>query len=166
MSKTPKTPAAPKGAVKQSAAAPQTNALPSPFGKPPAAPASAPPAPGGHGTATAAPLRQDGPTLAEYVAAGYSAETYPPRGYAAKPERAGEPHGHPPIDGIGDPAPAGETGRELTGSEVADAAAAVLEKKNAPKRLCPNCTGLGTVAQGNGRTRCTVCDGAGEIART
>ena len=36
--------------------------------------------------APAAPpaLRTDGPTLAEYVAAGYTAEMYPPAGYAAK----------------------------------------------------------------------------------
>ena len=31
-------------------------------------------------------LRLDGPTLAEFVAAGYSAENYPPEGYAAKPD--------------------------------------------------------------------------------
>ena len=31
-----------------------------------------------------AALRTDGPTLAEYVAAGYSAANYPPSGYAAK----------------------------------------------------------------------------------
>jgi hypothetical protein len=36
---------------------------------------------------TAAELRTDGPTLEEYVAAGYSAENYPPTGYA---ERAAE----------------------------------------------------------------------------
>lgn len=30
-----------------------------------------------------AELRQDGPTLAEYVEAGYPADTYPPSGYAA-----------------------------------------------------------------------------------
>ena len=29
-------------------------------------------------------LRTDGPTLKEYVAAGYSADTYPPAGYAAR----------------------------------------------------------------------------------
>jgi hypothetical protein len=29
-------------------------------------------------------LRQDGPTVAEYVKAGYSAKTYPPAGYAGK----------------------------------------------------------------------------------
>lgn len=28
-----------------------------------------------------APLRTDGPTLAEFVAAGYAAENYPPQGY-------------------------------------------------------------------------------------
>jgi hypothetical protein len=33
-----------------------------------------------------APLRAGGPTLAEYVAAGYTAETYPPAGYAAVSE--------------------------------------------------------------------------------
>lgn len=32
-------------------------------------------------------LRLDGPTLAEYVAAGYDAANYPPAGYAAKSER-------------------------------------------------------------------------------
>jgi hypothetical protein len=32
-----------------------------------------------------APLRTDGPTLAEYVAAGYKAENYPPTGFAVKP---------------------------------------------------------------------------------
>jgi hypothetical protein len=30
-------------------------------------------------------LRTDGPTLEEYVKAGYKAETYPPKGYAATP---------------------------------------------------------------------------------
>jgi len=34
------------------------------------------------------PLRQDGPTLEEYVAAGYKAENYPPPGFAAKPSPA------------------------------------------------------------------------------
>ncbi len=29
-------------------------------------------------------LRQDGPTLEEYVAAGYPADRYPPEGYAAR----------------------------------------------------------------------------------
>lgn len=29
-------------------------------------------------------LRQDGPTLDEYVKAGYLAENYPPKGYAAR----------------------------------------------------------------------------------
>lgn len=33
-----------------------------------------------------APLRTDGPTLAEFVDAGYPAESYPPPGYAAKEE--------------------------------------------------------------------------------
>jgi hypothetical protein len=32
----------------------------------------------------AAPLRQDGPTVAEYVAAGYKAASYPPAGYASR----------------------------------------------------------------------------------
>lgn len=31
-----------------------------------------------------AAIRNDGPTIAEYVAAGYPASTYPPRGYASK----------------------------------------------------------------------------------
>jgi hypothetical protein len=34
-------------------------------------------------------LRLDGPTLEEYVKAGYKAESYPPKGYAAKPSPAG-----------------------------------------------------------------------------
>lgn len=34
----------------------------------------------------AAGLRTDGPTLAEYVKAGYAAVSYPPAGYAAKPD--------------------------------------------------------------------------------
>lgn len=29
-------------------------------------------------------LKTDGPTLAEWVAAGYAAETYPPSGYATR----------------------------------------------------------------------------------
>lgn len=29
-------------------------------------------------------LRTDGPTVAEYVAAGYRAETYPPQGYSSR----------------------------------------------------------------------------------
>lgn len=33
-------------------------------------------------------LRTDGPTLAEYIAAGYSKESYPPEGYAAKADPA------------------------------------------------------------------------------
>ena len=38
--------------------------------------------------ATPAPtLRTDGPTLKEYVAAGYGADTYPPAGYAAREEQ-------------------------------------------------------------------------------
>jgi hypothetical protein len=32
----------------------------------------------------AAPLRQDGPTVKEYVEAGYKASNYPPQGYASK----------------------------------------------------------------------------------
>lgn len=36
-------------------------------------------------------LRTDGPTLEEYVAAGYLAENYPPAGYAAKPSASTEP---------------------------------------------------------------------------
>lgn len=35
-------------------------------------------------TVTATTLRDDGPTLEEYVKAGYKAENYPPRGYKAK----------------------------------------------------------------------------------
>ncbi len=35
-------------------------------------------------SAAAQQLRQDGPTVAEYVKAGYSAKNYPPSGYASK----------------------------------------------------------------------------------
>ena len=38
--------------------------------------------------AASSELRTDGPTLEEYVAAGYDAKTYPPKGYAAKPSKA------------------------------------------------------------------------------
>jgi len=31
------------------------------------------------------PLREDGPTLEEFIAAGYKAEAYPPKGYAPVP---------------------------------------------------------------------------------
>jgi hypothetical protein len=34
------------------------------------------------------PLRMDGPTLEEYIEAGYKAESYPPQGYAPKPSVA------------------------------------------------------------------------------
>lgn len=49
--------------------------------------------------------RKDGPTLEEYVAAGYTAGGYPPHGYEAKPSpgldafRAGNP---PPANAAGD----------------------------------------------------------------
>jgi hypothetical protein len=33
-------------------------------------------------------LRLDGPTVAEWVAAGYQEEHYPPKGYAPKPVKA------------------------------------------------------------------------------
>lgn len=46
------------------------------FTEPETAPVAAPPPPSS--------LRDDGPTLDEYVAAGYLAENYPPTGYAAK----------------------------------------------------------------------------------
>lgn len=36
---------------------------------------------GGEGVPT---LRRDGPTIAEFVSAGYRADAYPPRGYASK----------------------------------------------------------------------------------
>ncbi len=40
----------------------------------------------------AASLRDDGPTVADYVAAGYLAENYPPQGYASRsaPEEIAE----------------------------------------------------------------------------
>ena len=34
-----------------------------------------------------APLRDDGPTLEQYVAAGYKAESYPPQGYKPRTEQ-------------------------------------------------------------------------------
>lgn len=37
-------------------------------------------------TTSPAKLRTNGPTLREYVAAGYPAETYPPQGYAERPD--------------------------------------------------------------------------------
>ena len=43
---------------------------------------------------TPEPLRTDGPTLEEYVAAGYKAENYPPKGYAAREA----PPPAPPVD--------------------------------------------------------------------
>ena len=39
---------------------------------------------GKHPAKTADELRQDGPTIAEYVAAGYHAASYPPAGYASR----------------------------------------------------------------------------------
>lgn len=57
-----------------------------------AAIAAAKPAPAGRGAkgkgAKGEELRQDGPTVAEYVAAGYFAEKYPPAGYASKSTQA------------------------------------------------------------------------------
>ncbi|MDE2097470.1 MAG: hypothetical protein KGL39_09515 [Patescibacteria group bacterium] len=63
-----------------------------PAAAPVAKPPSAPTRPRGNLTASLSPLvnadglRTDGPTLAEYVAAGYKAESYPPQGYAPKLE--------------------------------------------------------------------------------
>lgn len=51
------------------------------------------------------PLRTDGPTLEEYVKAGYSAESYPPTGYAprttpaTKPDTTSTPETAPAKDG-------------------------------------------------------------------
>lgn len=55
-------------------------------------------------------LRMDGPTLEEYVAAGYSADTYPPKGYAAKTS-AVTGDGSPIT--IADPVPPEEVPKEL-----------------------------------------------------
>jgi hypothetical protein len=41
--------------------------------------------------AAAANLRQDGPTLEEYVAAGYDPKTYPPAGFAAVESKVAPP---------------------------------------------------------------------------
>lgn len=38
----------------------------------------------GETSVLATELKQDGPTIAEYVAKGYKAEDYPPAGYASK----------------------------------------------------------------------------------
>lgn len=56
---------------------PAPEPVPEPVPEPEAAPAPAP---------SPEPLREDGPTLAEFVAAGYSAENYPPEGYAPREE--------------------------------------------------------------------------------
>jgi hypothetical protein len=156
MSKTPKTPAAPKGAVKQSAAAPQINKLPAPFG------VGAPTRRAANSTppATPPPAGETGRELSSDEAAAALAGTIPARRQPTDAE----------IDGVKSQLDA-HFGMDVTKvvTEAVDGAATRLETeraKAAPKRLCPNCTGLGTVAQGNGRTRCTVCDGAGELART
>ena len=44
-----------------------------------------------------APLRLDGPTLEEYVAAGYKAWGYPPKGYASVPSRTDAPVREPVV---------------------------------------------------------------------
>ncbi|MCR5859721.1 hypothetical protein [Mesorhizobium sp. J428] len=38
----------------------------------------------GKGKKDETPLKTDGPTVEEYVAAGYSAKSYPPKGYASR----------------------------------------------------------------------------------
>lgn len=55
-------------------------------------------------------LRQDGPTLEEFVAAGYKAENYPPTGYAAKSSAPPTPAPVPPTEPL-----SGSTG--ASGSE-------------------------------------------------
>lgn len=57
---------------------------PAPSDAAPDAVSAEPPAQDPEPEALPAPLRTDGPTLAEWVAAGYLAEHYPPEGYAAK----------------------------------------------------------------------------------
>ncbi len=42
-------------------------------------------------------LRLDGPTLEEYVAAGYPAEQYPPKGYAKVTGGLGHGYGDPKV---------------------------------------------------------------------
>lgn len=73
---------------------------------PKAAPVWGAPVPGAT-AAPAAPLRTDGPTLEEFVAAGYLAANYPPAGYAvsttpSKPadglKDTQEPAAKPPVD--------------------------------------------------------------------
>lgn len=58
-------------------------------------------------------LRIDGPTLAEYVAAGYPAETYPPQGYADL-----EPIPVEPDEPVDQHAESGY--RPVTGQEIQD----------------------------------------------
>jgi hypothetical protein len=50
-------------------------------------------------------LRLDGPTLEEYVKAGYKAENYPPKGYAAKPSSEGAVTPKPETDAQADQQP-------------------------------------------------------------
>lgn len=52
------------------------------------------------GTTTGgAPLRTDGPTIAEFTAAGYPADTYPPQGYAPKADDQHADSGYRPVGG-------------------------------------------------------------------
>lgn len=89
-SSVPRTTAAP--ATPPKPAAPAAPAAPAP--KPPTPPAAPPQRPAASASAAAPqpkafPLRQDGPTKEEYVAAGFSADTYPPPGYAARESSQG-----------------------------------------------------------------------------
>lgn len=57
----------------------------------------------------AAPLRTDGPTLAEFVQSGYKAEDYPPKGYAINSLPPEVPNGAPPPPDAASPQPAAQT---------------------------------------------------------
>lgn len=87
------------------------------------------------------------------------------------------------LDAMKAEAPAGETGRELTGDEAAAALAGhvsttipatttappvdqVFDGKKTPpaKQPCERCGGVGTIEVGHGRNRCPACGGAGEVS--
>lgn len=85
-------------------------------------------------------LRQDGPTLEEYVKAGYPADTtYPPSGYAEKPS-----DGLTALRAQAAEAPAAEAPQDAPDSEpeavdpdIAEAEAADLEQLSAPDSTDP-----------------------------
>jgi hypothetical protein len=84
----------------------------------------------GGGGAETVILRTDGPTLAEYVAAGYLAENYPPHGYASRE----------PVVVIDEtPAPGAEA--------AADAADLAIEARRQRVREAPDVQALRIIAE-------------------